>query len=289
VSAAGTLLDVANRARLQPWAEEEKIPWDDPAFSARMLREHLSQQHDAASRRFAMVDRHVRWLADRLPREGARILDLGCGPGLYTSRLARLGHRCVGIDFSPALVEHARQEALRNGLACEYRQQDLRAGAFGEAFDLVLLCNGELNVFRPEEAAAILREAHHSLAAAGQIVLEVHTFDAVRALGRRPPRWYTRPEGLFADSPHLVLEEAAWEPGQRAAIQRYFVVDAASGRVTRHGATVQAYKEADYDALLLRCGFENLERLPSLDGSDDPAQKDLFVLTGVSTHAPSHR
>lgn len=29
-----------------------------------------------------------------------RILDLGCGPGLYTSRLARLGHCCVGIDFS---------------------------------------------------------------------------------------------------------------------------------------------------------------------------------------------
>ena len=58
--------------------------------------------------------------------------------------------------FSPASLEHARQEALRDGLACEYRQQDLRAGAFGEAFDLVLLCNGELNVFRPQEAAAIL-------------------------------------------------------------------------------------------------------------------------------------
>ena len=289
MSAARTLLDVVERAPLRPWVEEEKIPWDDAAFSARMLREHLSQQHDAASRRLSIVDRHVRWLAGRLPREGARILDLGCGPGLYTSRLARLGHRCVGIDFSPASLEHARREARGDGLACEYRQQDLRAGAYGEGFDLVLLCNGELNVFRPEEAAAILREAHLSLTASGQIILEVHSFDAVRALGLRPPRWYTRSEGLFADSPHVVLEEAAWAPELRAAIQRYFVVDASTGRVTRHGATVQGYSETDYDALLRSCGFENLERLPSLDGSGSPAQKDLFVLTGVSADAPAHR
>jgi SAM-dependent methyltransferase len=289
VSAVRTLLDVVDRAPLRPWAEEEKIPWDEPAFSARMLREHLSQQHDAASRRFSLVDDHVRWLAGRLPREGARILDLGCGPGLYTSRLARLGHRCVGIDFSPASLEHARREALRDGLACEYRLQDLRAGAFGGAFDLVLLCYGELNVFRPQEAAAILREAHQSLAAGGQIVLEVHSFEAVRALGQRPPRWYTLPEGLFADAPHLVLEEATWEPELRAAVQRYFVVDAETGRVARHAATVQAYEDGDYDALLLSCGFEDLERLPSLDGASRSAQKDLFVLTGVSARAHPHR
>ena len=36
-----------------PWAEGENIPWHDPAFSERMLTEHLSQAHDAASRRAA--------------------------------------------------------------------------------------------------------------------------------------------------------------------------------------------------------------------------------------------
>ena len=36
----------------RPWSEGEKIPWNEPGFSRRMLREHLSQEHDAASRRF---------------------------------------------------------------------------------------------------------------------------------------------------------------------------------------------------------------------------------------------
>ena len=42
-----------------PWAEGEKIPWDEPAFSTRMLQEHLSQLHDGASRRAAVRIRTV--------------------------------------------------------------------------------------------------------------------------------------------------------------------------------------------------------------------------------------
>ena len=45
------LLDVVRRHPIEPWSGVHKIPWDEPEFSARMLREHLSQEHDAASRR----------------------------------------------------------------------------------------------------------------------------------------------------------------------------------------------------------------------------------------------
>ena len=95
------LMDIVNRRPIpQPWAEGEKIPWNEPDFSQRMLREHLSQQHDLASRRFAVIDQHVAWIyRSALQEKPSRVLDLGCGPGLYASRLARLGHTCTGIDF----------------------------------------------------------------------------------------------------------------------------------------------------------------------------------------------
>ena len=58
-----------------------------------MLQEHLSQEHDAASRRAPIIDRHVHWIhAALLSSHPTAILDLACGPGLYSSRLARLGH-----------------------------------------------------------------------------------------------------------------------------------------------------------------------------------------------------
>ncbi|MEZ4569909.1 MAG: hypothetical protein R2849_06205 [Thermomicrobiales bacterium] len=54
------MFDIVSRdPNPEPWTEVSKIPWDDPDFSSRMLREHLSQDHDAASRRISMIDRHV--------------------------------------------------------------------------------------------------------------------------------------------------------------------------------------------------------------------------------------
>jgi hypothetical protein len=59
------LLDVIHRQGIpRPWAEGERIPWSDSDFSTRMLHEHLSQEHDAASRRTEIIDGHVRWIHD---------------------------------------------------------------------------------------------------------------------------------------------------------------------------------------------------------------------------------
>ena len=50
------LTDIINRnMELDPWEEGERIPWDDPVFSRRILQEHLTQEHDAASRRKAKI------------------------------------------------------------------------------------------------------------------------------------------------------------------------------------------------------------------------------------------
>ena len=57
------LSDVVRRQSVpEPWTEGEKIPWNDPEFSERMLREHLSQDHGAASRRFDTIEKHVDWI-----------------------------------------------------------------------------------------------------------------------------------------------------------------------------------------------------------------------------------
>ena len=54
------LSDLVNRSlNPQPWVEGDHIPWDEPGFSARMLREHLSQEHNAASRRYEIIDQQV--------------------------------------------------------------------------------------------------------------------------------------------------------------------------------------------------------------------------------------
>ena len=113
MSGVTSLLDLVRRSgAVAPWQHGDNIPWHQPDFSERMLQEHLSQDHDAASRRADTIDAHIDWIHDHLLKgHAAKILDLGCGPGLYTSRLAQRGHECLGIDFSPASIAYATDHA----------------------------------------------------------------------------------------------------------------------------------------------------------------------------------
>ena len=77
-----------------------------------MLREHLTQSHDLASRRSEKIDAHADWIhREALDGIPAKILDLGCGPGFYSSRLAQgLGIAVWGSTYSPASIEYAREQ-----------------------------------------------------------------------------------------------------------------------------------------------------------------------------------
>ncbi len=185
MSAVLTLSDIVNRTNPPaPWVEGDNIPWNEPGFSKRMLTEHLCQEHDLASRRAEKIDRHACWIHETvLGTRSTRILDLACGPGLYTLRLARLGHECVGIDFSPAAVAYAREEATREHLACAYFEADVRTAGFGERFGLIMMIHGQFNVFRRTEAQDILSRAHIALDNGGLLLLEPQTQEHVRQLG----------------------------------------------------------------------------------------------------------
>ena len=276
------LLDIVNRSpKPAPWSEGDNIPWHDPAFSQRMLKEHLTQEHDAASRRFEIIDQHVDWIHRHLLSERpARILDLGCGPGLYASRLARLGHECFGIDYGPASIAHAREEAQRENLRCTYLHQDIRTADYGTGYDLAMLIFGEFNVFHPADAQSILQKAHRALADNGTLLLEPHTFSVIERLGGRPAFWYSAQSELFCDRPHLCLEESFWDASTGTVTIRYYIIEAATGTVSRHAQTLQAYTDQHYDSVLRQNGFGTITRYPSLTGKKDPDQGDFFALVG---------
>jgi SAM-dependent methyltransferase len=262
-----------------PWSEGEKIPWNDPDFSRRMLLEHLSQEHNAASRRFEIIGKQVEWIHNAvLSSRPTKILDLGCGPGLYTSRLAKFGHECVGIDFSPASIAYAAEYAQAHKLRCSYIQQDIRIADYGGGYGLVMLIFGEFNVFRPTEARSILTKAHQSLREGGHLLLEAHTFAAVRAVGEQRASWYSADSGLFSDRPHICLSECFWDPQQNVATERYFIVDGLTCEVTRHASSMQAYTGEEYYSLLEECGFGEVAFHPSLSGDLEGPESDLIVI-----------
>jgi 2-polyprenyl-6-hydroxyphenyl methylase/3-demethylubiquinone-9 3-methyltransferase len=92
------------------------------------------------------------WIRDRIadhfgrdtksghPLESLKILDIGCGGGLVTEPLARLGATVTGIDPAAENIAVARHHAAAEGLPIDYRPETAEAlAARGEMFDVVLV------------------------------------------------------------------------------------------------------------------------------------------------------
>lgn len=74
-----------------------------------------------------------------LPLSGLHIVDIGCGAGIATEPLARLGATVTGLDASEKAITQARLHAIEQGLEIDYRLSSVETVANqGEKFDVVL-------------------------------------------------------------------------------------------------------------------------------------------------------
>lgn len=260
------------------WDGAYKIPWNDPDFSRRMLAEHLSQEHDLASRKRQMIQEQVQWIHEHICNNApVKLLDIGCGPGLYIEQFAALDYDCCGIDFSPASIEYARN---RLGDKARLIESDIRSVDFGGGYNLAMMIFGEFNVFSPDECRMILKKTFEALSPGGKLLLEAHTFDAVERIGRAPNSWYRSGPGLlglFSDEPHICLVENRWIDKQQTALQQFHILDAADGSVKSYRSTTKAWTNDQYKRLLREAGFADV-----VTHSDWPVHsQDLMFLEVV--------
>ena len=113
------------------------------------------------------IDQH--WQCDecsRTPLAGRTALDVGCGAGLLTEPLARLGARVTGIDATPEVIEVAREHAAASGLEIAYRVGDVQE--LEGQFDLVTSLEVVEHVADP---AAFVTALARRLAPGGLLVL----------------------------------------------------------------------------------------------------------------------
>lgn len=181
--------------------------WDDKHISKKMLEAHLNPDWDAASRKFSTMDASVKWLdEDIFSEKDIKILDLGCGPGLYSSRLAKRGYSVTGIDFSQRSINYARKKAKENELDIKYIYQDYLTIDFESEFDVIMLIFCDFGAVTNSERDILLKKIYKALKSGGLFIFDVFT-DKKKDESDLGRSWELTKDGFWNKKPHLALTE----------------------------------------------------------------------------------
>ncbi|MEM7798266.1 MAG: class I SAM-dependent methyltransferase [Chloroflexota bacterium] len=268
-SLANALWRIYNRPqRPIPWAYGGNLPWDDAEFSKRMLREHLSQDHGAASRKDEERTQQLRWIKEKLGiKMGDYILDVTCGPGLYSVALAEAGCRVDGVDFGPAAIDHAKQLADERQVKdrVTFFEANVLTWEFPQTqYDHALLLYGQIAVMSRDEAQALLTNIQQALKPGGKLVVELLNQDEVDK--KDSNWWYTDTQRLWGDAPFLLLGERQWYADEALSMERFHVVHLESGQLDEVILCDQTYAVDEMLAKMKRAGFGPVTAYPKWDG-----------------------
>ena len=241
--------------------------WADPHISGRMLAAHLDSDSGLASRKGAFVDESIEWVAARFGvGEKMRILDLGCGPGLYANRLAQLGASVTGIDISPKSIEHGERVADDHDLPASYICSDYLDFRPDSTFDLVIMIFCDFCALGPAQRSSMLTSVSAALAEGGSFLFDVHSRADLEdqqefaLCGPDLMSGFWSPEPYFGFHHRFVYRET------NATLDKYDIVSE-TGTSTYYN-WLQCFDPPDLGSELEAAGLEIQELLGDVAGAD---------------------
>lgn len=201
------------------WQRSSEPFWDDEHISKGMLQAHLDPDREAASRKKETIERSVKWLSTVIPK-GSKILDLGCGPGLYTKRLSALGYNVTGMDFSKRSIEYARAHDLDT----EYIFQNYLELDFTSEFDVITLIYCDYAALTQPERKILLSKIYKALKPNGLFIFDVFTNTHFKSKANKTS-WYAEEDGGFwSPEPYICLEATHLYENNTVSVNQYIII-----------------------------------------------------------------
>lgn len=197
--------------------------WTDPHIQKQMLLAHLNVNTNAASRKPQIIEATVDWILSDF-KEAGKLVDLGCGPGLYAQRFASRHWQVLGVDINSVSVEYAKQVAEANRLDIRYLNSSYLTPFTEEKFDLGTCIYCDFGALTPSQQKEFLGNVSNLINPGGMFVFDL--FGAGLTKSKKAGKAWTREDGesFWSKEPCYVLSESVHFESEAVWGQKYIIL-----------------------------------------------------------------
>jgi len=251
--------------------------WTDEYTSEQMLAYHLNEDVDLSSRNADFINRSVEWIVSNFAAvSGTRIADFGCGPGLYTTRLAQRNADVTGVDFSKRSIQYAQETASRERLSIRYVNQNYLEFETDESFQLVLMIMCDFCALSPSQRKTMLNKFYTILEPGGSVLLDVYS---MAAFDQREEAFTCEAnllDGFWSPSKYYGFLNTFKYEEEAVVLDKYTLVEALRTRTVYNW--LQYFSPEMLEKEFTECGFAVEKLYSDVAGSVFDAENGEFAI-----------
>jgi SAM-dependent methyltransferase len=243
----------------KPWeyARSTSKFWDDEHISKYMLEAHLNPDLEAASRQHSFINASASWISNQVENPSkCKLLDLGCGPGIYAQAFSALGFCVTGIDFSKRSIDYAMSQAILQNMQINYHYENYLEMQYENEFDLITLIFCDYGVLPPGDRALLLNKIKTALKPNGLFILDGFTEKQYENFTESKTVTY-EDKGFWSDMPYMCIQNNYRYDESKTYLEQYLIVT--EDQLNCYNIWNQAFGATSFVAELKAAGFSEFQ------------------------------
>jgi len=202
--------------------------WTNEHTSKKMLEYHLNESLDLSSRNKNFIDRSLKWIVSYFGIDANTIVaDFGCGPGLYTTRLAEKSANVTGIDFSERSIRYAKETAAQKGLNIDYVCRDYLEFETEKKYDLITMIMCDFCALSPMQRKKMLTRFYRFLNIGGSVLLDVYSLNAFDRREEASTYEYMQLDGFWSSENYYGFLNTCKYDEEKVILDKYTIIEEA--------------------------------------------------------------
>ena len=228
--------------------------WTDEHTSKQMLSFHLNEEIDVSSRNVEFINRSVEWIVSEFNiARNFKVADFGCGPGLYSTSLAKRGANVTGIDFSGRSIEYAKEVAAREQLNISYVKQNYLEFETENRFDLVLMIMCDFCALSPTQRKGLLNKFFRILKPGGSVLIDVYSLSAFEKKEEVAAYELNQLNGFWSPNKYYGFINTFKYDKEKVALDKYTIIELDRTREVYNW--LQYFAPEDLEKEFIEAGF----------------------------------